>query len=335
MVGIPKTLLSFMPRLRSRTLSFFASLTSGILCLAGAVHAEVSFEKEVWPLLEKSCVECHRAAYEEAGRTKKPKGGLRLDAAWAILAGGEGGKVVEPGAPDKSDLLARTMLPEDEDDFMPPKGTKWTDADKDIVRRWIAEGAGFGGWEGSAEGKPVEKEVAGALGESWMQAHYDGLLQGIVAADEAAIAKVTEAGGRVTPLAIENPLLAVDFIVERDQTTDEKVAAISAIREQLTHLDLSRTAITDAGLAPLRGMPRLTRVDLHATKIGDEGLKHLVELPNLTYLNLYDTQVSDAGLAYLSQLTKLRNVYLGKSQATEQGIKRLQKELPGTEVNWK
>ena len=41
----------------------------------------VDFEKEVWPILESRCVECHKAPYELNGLLKKPKAGLRLDGA--------------------------------------------------------------------------------------------------------------------------------------------------------------------------------------------------------------------------------------------------------------
>lgn len=318
----------------------FPSVVSGLLATAalvlpGSLFAKVNFEKEIWPLIDKSCVDCHRAPYEEDGKVKKPKGNLRLDAAWAILQGGEGGQVIVPGDPAKSELLSRTMLPEDDDDFMPPKGTKWTSAEKDLVAKWITEGADFGGWEGNKEGQPIAKAPAATAPVSWIQTHYDNLLKGLSAANEADLGKVTAAGGRIAPLAASSPLLAVDFLVNRDQTTDDKIASIAAVKNQLAHLDLSRTVVTDSGLAPLKGLPRLTRLDLHSTQVTDAGVKHLADLPNLTYLNLYDTQVSDAAIADLAKLKSLRSVYLWQSQVTEKGAQELQKALPDAEVVWK
>jgi len=323
--------MNFPRSIRPTTLAVLAALP---LC-SGVAQAKINFEKEIWPLIDKSCVDCHRAPYEEDGKVKKPKAGLRLDAAWAILEGGENGKIITPGDPAKSEFHSRTMLPEDDDDFMPPKGTKWTSAEKDLVAKWITEGADFGGWEGIKAGAPVAKAAAVTAPVSWMQAHYDKLIVGVSVANEAALGKVTASGGRVAPLALSSPLLAVDYLVVRDQATDDKIAAISAVKDQLAHLDLSRTAITDAGLAPVNGMPRLTRLDLHSTKVADAGLKNLTDLPNLTYLNLYDTQVTDAGVAEIAKLKGLRSVYLWKSQVTEKGIQELRKQLPNAEVNWK
>lgn len=307
-----------------------------LVSLAGlaAAKAEVDFEKQVLPLFEKACIECHKAPFEEDGRLKKPKAGLRLDAAWAIMAGGENGKVVEPGKPEDSELHVRVTLPEDDDDFMPPKGDPWTKEEVELVGLWIKEGAKFGSWEGNLEGKPEETEKTEVY-VSEIQLHYEKLAQGLKPAAEGDIKKVTDKGGRVTPLAVGNPLVRVDYLVERDNTGDEQVAAIAAIGGNIAQLDLSRTQITDAGLAPVSELSRLTRLDLHSTQVGDGGLEHLAGLENLRYLNLYDTQVSDAGVEAIGKLKGLTNVYLWQSKVTPKGAEKLQQLLPDAKVNFK
>ena len=62
--------------------SLFVLLALGTPAIS---RAAVSFEKEILPFLEKKCMECHKAPFEENGKTVKPKAGLRLDAAWAKL----------------------------------------------------------------------------------------------------------------------------------------------------------------------------------------------------------------------------------------------------------
>jgi Leucine-rich repeat (LRR) protein len=181
----------------------------------------------------------------------------------------------------------------------------------------------------------VTKTVAPPAQVSWIQSHYDGLLKGLSPASEGELGKVSAAGGRIAPLAASSPLLAVDFLVTREQATDDKIASIASVKNQLAHLDISRSAVTDSGLAPLKGMPRLTRLDLHGTKVTDAGLKHLADLPNLTYLNLYDTGVTDAGVAEIAKLKGLRSVYLWKTKITDQGAQQLQKALPKAQVVWK
>ena len=108
-----------------------------VALLQGGAQA-VDFEKEIWPFLNNSCVKCHKAPYEEDGKIKKPKAELRLDGAWAILAGSENGAVLTAGKAEESELWIRCDLPEDDDDYMPPtdKADPLTDEQKDLLAKW-------------------------------------------------------------------------------------------------------------------------------------------------------------------------------------------------------
>jgi hypothetical protein len=104
----------------------FAALGAA-LAVAGAVSATpvdlsklppaatqqgVTYEKEIHPLLEASCIRCHGA--------QRPKGGLRLDSLQGVLKGSKDGKVVTPGNSEKSQLvIAVSQL--DPESAMPPK----------------------------------------------------------------------------------------------------------------------------------------------------------------------------------------------------------------------
>jgi len=98
----------------------------------------VTFDKDIKPLFEKSCVECHGA--------EKPKGKLRLDTLAGTLKGSVDGKVLEPGKSASSFLVANIAYLGDEDDFMPPpkdtkKYPKLTAEQVGLVRAWIDQGA--------------------------------------------------------------------------------------------------------------------------------------------------------------------------------------------------
>lgn len=114
----------------------------------------ISFEKHVYPILKSHCLSFHSAPYIDArnGRSKKPKGGVRLDTKKNILAGYFGDedqpvKLIVPGKPDQSPLYATTVLPVDHDDIMPAKGEPLTRKQQESLRQWIVEGAQFGGFE--------------------------------------------------------------------------------------------------------------------------------------------------------------------------------------------
>lgn len=315
------------------SLTLFVTTTSSVFA-----QQKVNFEKDIWPFFQKKCVECHRAPYEKDGKTKKPKAELRLDGAWAIVLGSENGAVLVPGKADESELHIRVTLPDDDDDFMPPNGKAdpFTEDELALFKRWIAEGADFGGWIGSLKGKPKELSNTGAkIPKSAIQEAYERLSKDLKPLAESDWKEVTAAGGRVMPLANGNPLLSVDFRLIGEEATDEKIATLTAISSNVAHLNLSKTSVTDAALDEIGKMKKLVRLDLHQTKITDAGLARLKGLTELRYLNLYGTQISDTGLKQLAALKSLNAVYLWQSKATPKGAKQLQKSLPNAKINIK
>ena len=99
-----------------------------------AAKQGVTFDKDIKPLFEKSCVKCHGA--------EKAKGKLRLDSLAASLKGGEGGKCIVPGDSAKSTLV-HSIARLDPDAAMPPedKGAPLTEDQIGLVRAWIDQGA--------------------------------------------------------------------------------------------------------------------------------------------------------------------------------------------------
>lgn len=305
---------------------------------ASAQGDKVNFEKQIWPILERSCVKCHKAPFEENGKTVKPKAGLRLDAAWAIKAGSENGAVLTTGKSAESEIYTRTALPEDDDDFMPPKdkADPLSAADKELLKKWIDQGADFGGWQGNLEGKPKEISATGdKIPVSEIQELYKKLGEGLKAPAETEWKGVTAAGGRVMPLAQDSPLLSVDFRLVREEADDARIGSIASVADHIAQLDLSKTSVTDAGLGEVGKLKRLVRLDLNQTKVTDAGLAALKGLENLTYLNLYGTEVTDAGLDALKGMKSLKSLYLWQSKATDQGVKKLQAALPEAKIVWK
>ncbi len=90
------------------------------------------FEKKIRPALVKYCFECH------SPQAKKLKGGLRLDHAAGVLKGGNTGKVVVPGKPEKSPLVEAIRW-KNKDLQMPPE-EKLPEAVIADLERWIAMG---------------------------------------------------------------------------------------------------------------------------------------------------------------------------------------------------
>ena len=105
---------------------------------APAAKKDVTYAKDIKPLIEKSCVNCHGA--------EKPKSKYRVDSREAIIKGGDSDEAaIVPGKSDKSPLVhyAADLIVDME---MPPtdkreKYPAWTKDQIALVRAWIDQGA--------------------------------------------------------------------------------------------------------------------------------------------------------------------------------------------------
>lgn len=104
------------------------------LAFSSLAFGKVDFNREVRPILSENCFSCHGL--------DEQKSGLRLDfAPFARKGGDSGNPAVSPGKPEVSELLKRVT--DHGDDRMPPKGERLTEAQVDVLTRWIAQGGEY------------------------------------------------------------------------------------------------------------------------------------------------------------------------------------------------
>ncbi|MGA2064768.1 MAG: hypothetical protein ABSG86_07355 [Thermoguttaceae bacterium] len=89
----------------------------------------------------------------------------------------------------------------------------------------------------------------------------------------------------------------------------------------VTKLDLTQTAVTDAGLEHLKGLTQLQSLYL-GSEVTDAGLEHLKDFTQLRTLNLRATAVTDAGLEHLKGFAQLQSLCLG-AKVTDAGLEHL------------
>lgn len=280
-------------------------------------------------------MECHRAPHEIDGKIVKPKAEFRLDAAWAILKGGESQRpAVAAGNALHSPLYEVLVLPKDADLFMPKKGEPLTPEEIGIIKAWVSEGADFGDWEGNLEGKPSDPvAVVGAPHERDHDLLYQQLSEGVAFPSETVLQKLAdETGAQIRPLAVGSPLLRVDFLTGVEHCSDSSIESLLIIKENIAHLDLARTKITDVSMPYIQQIPRLAKLDLRMTQVTDAGIADLVVCKNLVSLNLFGTPVTDASVTHLINLKSLRAVYVSNTQITTEGMTKLHEGLPDAEV---
>ncbi len=95
----------------------------------------------------------------------------------------------------------------------------------------------------------------------------------------------------------------------------------------LKHLDLSKSQITDVGLAKLANLVNLEELNLSGTAVVGPGLEALHSLKNLTRLDLSQTQITDQALNFATVFEALESLELSHTSITDQGLKHL-KSLP-------
>lgn len=106
-----------------------------VLTATGTIlAAEASFSRDIQPVLARNCFACHGP--DEGDRQAE----LRLDLREAAVSSG----AIVPGAPDESELIRRVFSTDPEVQMPPPRAhAVVTDAQKELLRQWIAEGAKY------------------------------------------------------------------------------------------------------------------------------------------------------------------------------------------------
>ncbi|MFM8905069.1 MAG: DUF1549 domain-containing protein, partial [Verrucomicrobiota bacterium] len=146
--------------------------------------APVSFNRDVRPILSDRCFGCHGP-----DANKGRKAGLRLDelaGATKELKSGE--RAIIPGDIENSEMVRR-MLNTDPDDIMPPPDLNrpLTKAERDVLIRWIKEGAKYEPhW---AVVPPVRSEPP-RTGEGWARDPIDRFVA--AAASKAGLSTLPE-----------------------------------------------------------------------------------------------------------------------------------------------
>ena len=107
------------------------------LCQSTWADDKVEYNRDIRPILTDACFKCHGPAAR--------KGGVRLDLREeAVKPGKSKATPIAPGSPEKSEVVRR-IFATDEAEVMPPTSAHRTlkSAEKELIKRWIAQGANY------------------------------------------------------------------------------------------------------------------------------------------------------------------------------------------------
>jgi hypothetical protein len=112
-----------------------------VACAAAAVLAacgpkELSYKRDVQPILAANCYECH-----SAGKPGTAATGFDMTTYEGLMKGGKFGPFVRPGDPLSSTLNMVVEGRTDPSIRMPHNGKKLADRDIETLRTWVAQGA--------------------------------------------------------------------------------------------------------------------------------------------------------------------------------------------------
>ena len=298
----------------------------------------------IMPILENKCYRCHSA-------TKK-KGGLRLDSEEFIKEGGKNGSILAAGNPENSPLYTNLLLPEDDDEHMPPKGKpQLTPQEIATIHFWIKKGASFqeivaqvstGSTNATANltasvitstlSKTVTKDSIRTVVISKGQDIEGTILKNkIEAATPSVLNILKQQNISISNFGEASNYLMANFVNVKNYHS-KLIDDLKKIDNQLVRLKLSNLPVTDNDVKKLATFKNLTRLNVDKTAITDAGLAHLKNLKSLEQLNLYGTNITDKGLAALAKCPNLKVVYLWQTKVTSAGIEQLKKALPNIQV---
>lgn len=118
----------------SLSLTLLCRALAALACLlcSGTTTAQVDFQRDIAPILDKHCVECHGPSKQNAD--------LRLDLRSAILKGSSNGPILEIH-PGQQSRLIQVVSGQDPDYKMPPEGESLNTQQIALLKDWIDQGA--------------------------------------------------------------------------------------------------------------------------------------------------------------------------------------------------
>lgn len=117
-------------------MAILSAMALAVITGAGCSERSVSFERQVLPILQKHCAECHAP-----GAAGYVQSGLELTSFDTLMQGTRFGPIVEPGDPLISVLNQLVEGRAHPSITMPHGRSPLHDSEVAVLRTWVAQGA--------------------------------------------------------------------------------------------------------------------------------------------------------------------------------------------------
>jgi hypothetical protein len=237
------------------------------------------------------------------------------------------------------------LLPEDDDNHMPPKGKpQLTSQEIAIFHQWIKQGASFreemkvflDSQEEKLEvieNKPVHVSASkSVVSPSFVEDIEGSILKNKMdAVPPLLLNQLKQQNIIVSNFGTNSNYLMVNFVNVKDYRSP-LIDDVLKLGDNVVRLRLSQQPVSDSDIKKLSGLKNITRLNLEKTAITDLSLKYLKDLPNLEQVNLYGTNITDNGLLELANCVHLKMIFLWQTKTTTKGIEQLKRSLPKVQV---
>jgi uncharacterized membrane protein len=281
------------------------------------------YRAAIEPIFKNKCMSCHNE--------QKKKGNLLMTSVESILVGGKHGPIWKGGDPENSTIIKRIHLPADHEDHMPPAGkTPLTEKEKQLLVRWIAQGANVTTtWTKFAISDTLmllAKEFIHLQKPPEAQPTYS-----FSAASQETIKKLNTPYRTVTPLAAKSPALSVEFFISQSFKSD-LLKELEPVKEQITNLTLSGMPVADGDGKLINEFANIEKLNLNKTKVTGAILSLLKDLKKLKSLSISGTSVDIASLKAISTLPELKEVFLWNTPISQEQLASLQRNY--STIDW-
>ena len=290
------------------------------------VEEMLVFEDMIVPFLDKKCMGCHNH--------NKAKGGLVMSSYEELLKGGKSGHpTLKPGNIAESEMYRRVMLPEKDEDRMPPEGkVPLTKEEIALLEWWIAKGAVPSlKVEEASHDQRIQSFIANYLAdlENQQRARYmqqkdlENLISSVAIANRFQLALDPYSDGKIA-LSMSFPLSSFE---------DNDFVALQPLLSQISKASFVSSNITDDAFYYIGQMNSLRELYLQQTKIKGSGLIYLANLPKLQLLDLSKTEVTDGQLLHVLQIPALEDLYLNSTSISKEVREAIQQNRPDLNVH--
>lgn len=279
------------------------------------------YEDIVHRILDDKCITCHNA--------NKQKGDLVMTSLKGLLKGGETGSTLIPWDPGQSEIIRRLLLPEEDEDHMPPDGKRpLEESEIQILERWITLGA-----SDTLRLNQLEMtEPLATLVRDMMEPDRLAKWSALPKLADSTLQNLSTDYLTIRRVASHTDALSINMY-RPPQYDPKTVLNLSRVARNIVELDLSGLPLGQKELEMVAECSNLEWLELDRTPVSDSDLAKLIDLSNLKILKIYETSIGDSSVVVLNKMKNLKYLYMHNTAFSEAGFERLKGTNPKLTVN--